>query len=126
MADRSLACVAVLCGLLSEQYPDGGDNCCAAMDAIDAALRRAPRFLEGRRLPSGGWQGSSSLTNGEEHAFMVRCLPVALLALAATGLLGNGLLLLIVSLCGACRAVGYGLQICRAASVLLFCAPVPA
>ena len=122
-ADRSLACVAALRGLLSEKCPDGGDDCCAAMDAIDAALRRAPRFLEGRRLPSGGWQGSSSLTNGEEHAFMVRCLPVALLALAATGLLGNRLLLLIASLCGACRAVGSGLQICRASIYAAFLCP---
>ena len=112
-ADRALACAAVLRGLLSQQYPDGGDDYCAAVDAIDSALRRAPTFLEGRRLPSGGWQGSSSFSNGEEHAFMVRCLPVALLALAATGLLGNGLLLLIASLCGACmraerRAEGRG------------------
>lgn len=78
------------------------------MDAIDTALRRAPRFLEGRRLPSGAWQGSSSYSNGEEHAFMVRCMPIALLALAATGLLGDGLLLLIASLCGACMEAGWG------------------
>lgn len=73
----------------------------AAISRFNDHLERTPRFME-HRLPSGGWDRSSSgseASTGGEHAFMVCCMAVSLLALAGTQLWPR-IALLVVCLAG--------------------------
>lgn len=73
-----------------------------AISAFEDHLEATPKFME-HRQPAGGWSRGDQATKrstGNEHAFMVRCMVVALLATAAMPAVWQRSQLLIAALVG--------------------------